>query len=96
MNRKSLLRLVFEQCSIDKINHILSINCIFCNLEGGMGVLPRKILKNKKQEKPSLFLFLKTILASVNEQFQRILLLFIVCSFLNIKFRQIPYAYCLY
>ena len=33
--------------------------------------------------------FVRTVLPSVNEQFQRILLPFIVGSFLNVKFRQI-------
>ena len=30
------------------LNHIFSINRIFCNLEGGYGGPPRKILKTKK------------------------------------------------
>ena len=55
--------------------------------------LPRKILKTKKVGEAISGHFVKTILHSVNEQFQRVLLPFIVCSFLNIKFR---YAYCLY
>ena len=52
-----------------------------------MGVLPRKILKTKKAGEAISGHFVRTILHSVNEQFQRILLPFIVCSFLNIKFR---------
>ena len=61
---------------------------------GGPGVLPRKKLKTKKAGEAISGHFVKTILPSVNEQFQRILLPFIVCSFLNnIKF---IYAYCLY
>ena len=54
-----------------------------------MGVLPQKILKTKKAGEAIAGHFLRTILPSVNEQFQRILLLFIVCIFLSIKFRQI-------
>ena len=77
-----------EQCLIDKINHAFSINRIFCNLEGGTGV-PPEILKTKKAVEAISGHFVRTILPSVNEQFQRILLLFIVYLFLNIKFRQI-------
>ena len=56
---------------------------------GGVGVLPRKILKTKKAEEAISVHVVMKILPSVNEQFQRILLPFIVCSFLNIKFRKI-------
>ena len=73
----------------DKINHTFSINRIFCNLEGGYGgPPPGKILKTKKAGEAISGHFLRTILP-LNEQFQRILLLFIVCIFLSIKFRQI-------
>ena len=76
------------------------MNRIFCNLDGGgggggvrgyggTGVLPRKSLKTKKAGEAISGNFVRTILLSVNEQFQRILLPFIVCSFLNIKLRQI-------
>ena len=68
-----------EQCLIDKINHIFSINCIFCNVKGGYGgggggggVLPRKILKTKKAGEAISGHFVRTILPSVNERFQRI------------------------
>ena len=57
--------------------------------KGGPGVLPRKFLKTKKAGEAISGHFVRTILPSVNEQFQRILLLFIVCSFLNIKLSQI-------
>ena len=50
---------------------------------------PCKILKTKKAGEAISGHFVRTILPSVNEKFQRILLPFIVCSFLNIKFRQI-------
>ena len=73
----------------DKINHTFSINRIFCNLEEGYGGPPPEILKTKKAGEAISGHFLRTILPSVNEQFQRILLLFIVCIFLSIKFRQI-------
>ena len=63
------------------------MNHIFSNLEGGPGVLPRKLLKTKKAGEAISVHFVRAILPSVNEQFQRILLPFIVCSFLNIKFR---------
>ena len=56
--------------------------------EGGgvPGVLPRKILKTKKAGEAISGHFVRTILPSVNEQLQRILLPFIVFSFLNINF----------
>ena len=54
-----------------------------------MGVLSRKFLKIKKAGEAISDHFVRTILPSENEQFQRILLPFIVCSFLNIEFRQI-------
>ena len=54
-----------------------------------MGVIPRKILNTKKAGEAISGQFVKTILPSVNEQFQRTLLPFIACSFLNIKFRHI-------
>ena len=57
--------------------------------KGGPGVLPRKNFKTKKVGKAISDHFVRTILPSVNKQFQRILLTFIVGSFLNIKFRQI-------
>ena len=59
-----------------KINHILS------HLEGGLGVLPRKVLNTKKAGEAISGHFVRTILPSVNEQFQRVLQPFIVCSFL--------------
>ena len=80
---------MYEQCLIDKLNHVFSINCIFVIWKGGTGVLPRKILKTTKAGEAISGHFVGTILPSVNEQFQRILLPFIVCPFLNIKFRQI-------
>ena len=61
---------------------------------GGSGVLPRKILKTKKAGEAISGHFVRTILPPVNEQFQRLLLPFIVCSFLNINLDR--YAYCLY
>ena len=90
INRKLLILqgFVCEPCLIDKINHIYSINHTFCNLEGG------KILKTKKAGEAISGHFVRTILPSVNEQFQRILLPFIVCSFLNINLDR--YASCLY
>ena len=54
---------------------------------GDRGALPRKILKTKKAGEAIYGHFVRTILPSVNEQFQRILLPFIECSCLNIKFR---------
>ena len=57
----------------------------------GVGVLPRKILKTRKAGDAISGHFVRTILPSVNEQFQRILLPFIVCSCLDMI-----YAYCLY
>ena len=50
------------------------------------GVLPRKILKTKKAGEAISGHFVRTILPSVNEQLQRILLPFIIFSFLNINF----------
>ena len=55
--------------------------------KGGTGALPRKFLKTKKAADAISGHFVRTILPSVNEQFQRIMLPFFVCSFLNIKFR---------
>ena len=74
-SRTFLLKACVEQCLDWKINHILS------NLDGGCGVLPRKILKTKKAGEAISGHFVKTILPSVNEQFQRILLPFSVYSF---------------
>ena len=54
--------------------------------EGDPGILPRKILKAKKAGEAISGHFVRTILPSVNEHLQRILLPFIVCSFLNIRF----------
>ena len=45
--------------------------------------------KIQESRRSHLWSFYKDNLSSVNEQFQRILLPFIACSFLNIKFRQI-------
>ena len=72
---------MLSSAELKKIDHI------FSNLEGGLGVLPRKILNTKKAGEAISGHFVKTILPSVNEQFQRILLPFIVIvgSFLNIK-----------
>ena len=56
------------------------INHIFSNLEGGSGVPPPKILKTKKAGEA-----ISGHLPSVNEQFQRILLPFIECSFFKYK-----------
>ena len=72
-------RLVLSHVGLKNKSHIFY---------SGMGVLPRKILKTKNAEAISGH-FVRTILPSVNEQFQRILLPFIVCSFLYTKFRQI-------
>ena len=58
-----------------KINHILS------SLEGGSGGLPPKNFETKKAGEAISDHFVKTILPSVNEQFQRILLPFIVHKF---------------
>ena len=52
----------------------LEINHIFSNLEGGLGVLPRKILNIKKAREAISDHFVRTILPSVNDQFHRILL----------------------
>ena len=49
-----------------------------------MGVLPRKKMKTKTAGEAISGHFVRTILPPVNEQFP-----FIVCSFLNIKFKQI-------
>ena len=49
-----------------------------------MGVLPQKILNTKKAGEAISGHFVRTILHSVNEKFQRILLPFIVCSFICI------------
>ena len=62
---------------------------IFLIWKGEGGVLLRKFLKIKNAGEAISGHFVRTILPSVNEQFQKILLPFIVCSFLNIKFRQI-------
>ena len=70
-------------CSVE-----LKYKSHFLIWKGGPGVLPRKILKSKKAGEAISGHFVRTILPSVNEQFQRILLQFIVCSFLNKKFRQ--------
>ena len=57
------------------------INHVFSNLEGGKGVLPPKILKTKKAGEAISGRFVRTVLPSVNEQFLKILLPFIVCPF---------------
>ena len=53
----------------------------------GVGGYPPEKNENQESRRSHLWSFLRTILPSVNEQFQRILLPFIVCSCLNIKFR---------
>ena len=50
----------------------------FSRLEGGLGVLPLKILKTKKAGEAISGHFAGAILPSVNEEFQRILLPFIL------------------
>ena len=52
------------------------------------------ILNTKKAGEAISGHFVRTILPSVNERFQRILLPFVVGSFLNINLDR--YAYCLY
>ena len=64
------------------------IEHIFSNLEGGWGP-GEEFLNTKKAREAISGHFVRTILPSVNDQFQRILLPFIVGSFLNIKFRQL-------
>ena len=60
INRKSLLRLRVEQCSIDKINHIHPINLIFCNLEGGgYGGPPPKKFENQESGRSHLWSIFK-------------------------------------
>ena len=76
-----------EQCLIEKINHIFSINCTFCNLKGGYGGPPPENFKNQESRRSHLWSFCRTILPSVNERFQRIS--HYCMLFLNIKFRQI-------
>ena len=67
----------------------------FLSLKGGTGVLPPKFLKIKKVGEAISSHFVRKILPSVNEQFQRILLPFIVCPFFkNIDLGR--YAYCLF
>ena len=48
---------------------------------GGSGALPREILKTKKAERAISGHFAEAILPSENEEFQRTMLPFIVCSF---------------
>ena len=76
-------RLVLSSAELKKIDHI------FSNLEGGLGSPPLhgKILNTKKAEEAISGHFVRTILPSVNKQFQTIpvLLPFTVGSFLNIK-----------
>ena len=67
----------------------LKINHIFSNVKGGYGGPTPKNFKNQESRSSISVHFVRTIIPSVNEQFQRILLPFIVCSFLNLKFRQI-------
>ena len=50
----------------------------FIGLEGGAGVLTRKILKTKKAGEAISGHFVGAILPSVNEEFQRMLLPFIL------------------
>ena len=68
-------------------NDELKINRIFSNLEGG----PRtENFENQDSRRSHLRSDSKdNILPLVNDPFQRILLRFIACSFLNIKFRHI-------
>ena len=68
---------------------------IFLMWKGGLGVLPQKKLKTKKAGEAISGHFVRTILPSVNEQFKRILLTFIVCSFLNIKLDRFAYCVCI-
>ena len=56
---------------------------------GGSGVLPRKILKTNKSGEAISDHFLRAILPSVNEQFKRILLQFLLYWLLDIKLRKI-------
>ena len=53
------------------------------SLEGGLGVLPQKILKTKKAGEAISGHFVGAILPSVNEEFERMLLPFILFAFLN-------------
>ena len=53
---------------------------------GGSGGPPRENFASEKAGEAISGHFVRTILPSVKEQFQRILLPFIVCSFLNVKF----------
>ena len=85
----ALTNACIEKLSVRKTSHIFS-------LEGGYGALPAKILKSKKAGEAiyghfdrTILHSVRTILPSASKQFHRILLPFIVCSFLNIKFKQI-------
>ena len=55
------------------------------NREGGTGVHPQKILKTNKAGEAISGHFLRPILPSVNEQFQRILLPFILYAIFKYK-----------
>ena len=74
-------RLVLSSAELNKKKYIT----YFLIWKGGMGVFPRKILNTKKAGEAISGHFVRTILPSVNEQFQRVLFPFIVGSFLNIK-----------
>ena len=60
-------------------------NHTFSSLEGGQGVLPRKILKTKKDGEAISGHTEGAILHSVNEEFHKILLLFILYALFNNK-----------
>ena len=62
---------------------------IFFNDKGGMGVLPQKILKTNKAGEAISGHFLRAILPSVNEQFQRILLPFILYALFKYKIQKV-------
>ena len=48
-----------EQCLIDKIIHIFSINRIFCNLEGGYGGPPPENFENQECMRSHFWSFCK-------------------------------------
>ena len=74
---------MLSSVGLKKINHT------FSNFErgggGGAGVLPRKILKNNNAREAISGHFLRAILPSVNKQFQKILLPFILYALFKYK-----------
>ena len=68
------------QCWIEKL---ITYAHAVPGLEGGFGVLPRKILKTKKAGEAISGHFVGAILPSVNEEFQRMLLPFILYALIK-------------